>query len=340
MSGADISVAVLGSGMWGKNHVRVWNELGALKAICDSDADRLKDLKQEYPQIDVYLSPEEIFSKSDLDAVIIATPAPSHYELALAAMQAGLDVLVEKPMALHVHEGAKLVEASNRLNRILMVGHVLEYHSVITKLRELLDGGTLGKIRYVYSNRLNLGRIRTEENALWSFAPHDIAIILRIMGRLPDSVACHGAGYLNQQVADVTLTNLSFSQGVQSHIHVSWLHPFKEQRFVVVGDQQMAVFDDTQPWESKLLLYPHRIDWVGGQIPVAHRAESIAVELEEREPLKEECLHFANAVATRSKPLSDGESGLRVLQVLEAAQQSLDSDGSPIVLSDGVSAHS
>ena len=332
MSSSSVSVAVIGSGMWGKNHVRVWNELGSLKAICDADPERLASLKAEYPNAEFHQSTEDLFSRSDLDAVVIATPAPTHYELALTAMEAGLDVLVEKPMALHVEEGKKLVEASQKLNRVLMVGHVLEYHSVITKLRELLDEGALGKIRYIYSNRLNLGKIRTEENALWSFAPHDIAIILRIMGRLPEAVACHGAGYINQQVADVTLTNLSFSQGVESHIYVSWLHPFKEQRFVVVGDQQMAVFDDTQPWESKLTLFPHRIDWVEGQIPVAHRAESVNVELEQLEPLKEECLHFARAVETRSQALSDGASGLRVLQVLEAAQKSLDGGGAPIAL--------
>jgi len=333
MSNSQLSVAVIGSGNWGKNHVRVWDELGVLNAICDSDVDRLAEFSAQYPNAEMIPSADELFSRDDIDAVVIATPAFTHFDLAVRAMNAGFDVLVEKPMALTASEGSQLVEVASTSNRILMVGHVLEYHPAVTKLRDLLAEETLGQIRYIYSNRLNLGKIRTEENALWSFAPHDIAIILRMMGRMPQDVACHGAGYLNNKVADVTLTNLSFSEAVESHIYVSWLHPFKEQRFVVVGEKQMAVFDDTLPWEQKLVLYPHRIDWVDGQIPVAHRAESVAVELEMLEPLKEECIHFANAVVSREGPLSDGVSGLQVLQVLEAAQKSLDNKGMPISLS-------
>lgn len=323
---------MIGSGMWGKNHVRTWNELGNLVAICDPDSERLSAMQKLYPGVDLINNSDEVLTSPDIAAVVIASPAPTHYALTLAALDAGKDVLVEKPMALTVDEGRDLVSKSEQLGKILMVGHVLEYHPAITKLRSLLDSGELGKIRYIYSNRLNLGRIRTEENALWSFAPHDIAIILRVLGRLPDDVACHGAGYLNQAVADVTLTNLSFSQGVESHIYVSWLHPFKEQRFVVVGDQQMAVFDDTLPWNEKLRLYPHRIDWVGGKIPVAQKAEVVAVELKESEPLKEECKHFLHSVESRERALSDAKSGLEVLQVLDAAQRSLDRGGVPISL--------
>jgi UDP-2-acetamido-3-amino-2,3-dideoxy-glucuronate N-acetyltransferase len=327
-----ISVAVLGSGMWGRNHVRVWSEIGVLKAVCDSDAERLREMQSQFSGVDVHQQAEEIFSRPDIQAVVIATPAPTHYTLALAAMRAGKDVLVEKPMALTSDEGKRLLQESEKLNRILMVGHVLEYHPAITRLRELVNEGALGRVQYIYSNRLNLGRIRTEENALWSFAPHDVAIILRLVGKMPQQISCHGAGYLNREIADVTLTHLSFSMGTEAHIYVSWLHPFKEQRLVVVGDRQMAVFDDTRPWEEKLLLYPHRVDWSQGNVPVAHKANPIAERLENVEPLKAECLHFLNSVATRERPMSDAEEGVRVLQVLEAAQKSLEAQGTRMPL--------
>ncbi|MBI1730847.1 Gfo/Idh/MocA family oxidoreductase [Candidatus Acetothermia bacterium] len=330
--GKKISVAVLGSGMWGRNHVRVWSELGALQAVCDSDAARLREIQSQFAGVDVHLRAEEVLSRADIQAVVIATPAPTHYALAMAAMRAGKDVLVEKPMALTSEEGKLLLEESVRLNRILMVGHVLEYHPAITRLRALVNEGALGRVQYIYSNRLNLGRIRTEENALWSFAPHDVAIILRLVGKMPQQISCHGAGYLNREIADVTLTHLSFATGIEAHIYVSWLHPFKEQRLVVVGDRQMAVFDDTRPWEEKLLLYPHRVDWSHGNVPVAQKSDPIAEKLESEEPLKIECLHFLNSVATRERPMSDAEEGVRVLQVLEAAQKSLEAQGTRMPL--------
>ena len=166
-----------------------------------------------------------------------------------------------------------------------MVGHVLEYHPAVLKLRELIDEGALGKLLYLYSNRLNFGRVRTEENALWSFAPHDIALLLRLMGEMPEEVAVRGATHLNDGVADASLMSLRFPKSVPAHVFVSWLHPFKEQRFVAVGDRQMAVFDDTAPWEEKLLLYPSEVDWVGGKVPIARKAEAIPVPLEPAEPL-------------------------------------------------------
>ncbi len=332
MSARDIAVAVLGSGMWGRNHVRVWHELGILRAVCDSDTQRLKEIESKFGGLDVHCRAEEVFARADIDAVVIATPAPTHAALALEAIRAGKDVLVEKPMALTIEAGQELLEEAEKNKRILMVGHVLEYHPAVAKIRSLVKSGALGRVQYVYSNRLNLGRIRTEENALWSFAPHDVAIILRLVGKMPHQVACHGAGYLNKEVADVTLTHLSFAMGIEAHIFVSWLHPVKDHRFVVVGHQQMAVFDDTRPWKEKLLLYPHRIDWVDGQIPIAHKAESEAVLLDEREPLKLECEHFLSAVQARSAVLSDGASGLNVLKVLSAAQESLDRHGAPVLM--------
>jgi UDP-2-acetamido-3-amino-2,3-dideoxy-glucuronate N-acetyltransferase len=324
---SEMNIAVLGCGAWGKNHLRVWSELGHLRIACDMDPSRLGLLRTQYPDVEMSSDTTAVVDRADISAVAIATPAPTHAMLAQRALEAGKDVLVEKPMALNVEEAKRLVATAQRLNRILMVGHVLEYHPAVRRLRELVAEGSLGRVRYIYSNRLSLGRIRTEENALWSFAPHDVAIMLRLMGVSPELVACHGVAFLNQGVADVTMTNLYFPGNVRGHIYVSWLHPFKEQRFVVVGDRQMAVFDDTRSWPEKLALYPHQVNWLNGQIPVAHRAEAMLQPLEETEPLRAECEEFVRCAQTRTRPLTDGQSGLNVLRVLEAAQHSLEEKG-------------
>jgi UDP-2-acetamido-3-amino-2,3-dideoxy-glucuronate N-acetyltransferase len=206
-----------------------------------------------------------------------------------------------------------------------MVGHLLWYHPGILKLKELIDSGELGRIQYIYSNRLNLGKIRREENILWSFAPHDISVILGLLGETPNAVIAQGGNYLHEQIADTTVTLLSFPSGVKAHIFVSWLHPFKEQKLVVVGDQKMAVFDDVEK-KDKLLLYPHSIQWKG-QIPIANRADAQPVEIATKEPLLEECLHFLESVRTRRRPRTDGSEGLRVLSVLQQCQQGLEAQG-------------
>ena len=325
-------IAVIGAGGWGMNHVRVWHELGSLHVVCDTDNRRLAGLRDRYPDVEMSADLTGVLERRDIEAVVIATPAPTHTDFAIKAIEAGKDVLVEKPMSLTVSGGERVLEAAARAERIVMVGHVLEYHPAVLKLRQLVDDGEFGQIRYMYSNRLNLGRIRTEENALWSFAPHDVAIMLRMLGTMPERTASHGRGYLNPEVADVTLTHLGFPGGVEGYIFVSWLHPFKEHRFVVVGERKMAVLDDTAPWESKLALYAHSVEWVPGQVPVTNRAEAETVPLAQLEPLKVECEAFIGSVVTRRPPLTDGESGLRVLRVLEAAQRSLVSDGKPVAL--------
>lgn len=322
-------VAVIGCGQWGRNLVRNLAELEALVAVCDEAPAALEWVQKRYPNIRLIPCVEEVFADPEVHAVVIATPSGTHASLARRALEAGKDVFVEKPLALTTDEGKVLVDLARRYGRILMVGHISEYHPAATRLREFVAQGELGKIQYVYSNRLNLGRIRTEESALWSFAPHDVHLILRILGEEPVEIACHGGSYLQYRLADVTTTMLLFASGVRGHIFVSWLHPFKEQRFVVVGDRQMAVFDDTNPWPEKLVLYPHRVDWIGAQGPVAHKAEAVPVLLEEVEPLRAECEHFLHCVITREQPLTDGESGLRVLRILEAAQWSLEQGGQP-----------
>jgi UDP-2-acetamido-3-amino-2,3-dideoxy-glucuronate N-acetyltransferase len=327
----DRNIAVIGCGYWGKNLVRNFAELGALHTMCDADPAVLSDLAARYSDARTETDYKRVLQDSSVRGVVIATPAVSHYVLAREALLAGKDVLVEKPLALIVEEGQALIDLAAARDRILMVGHLLEYHPAVTKLKQLVDGGELGNIRYVYSNRLNLGKFRTEENILWSFAPHDIsAILLLLGGELPIEVCSHGGSYLNHGIADVTVTNLIFKSGVRGHIFVSWLHPFKEQKLVVVGGRKMAVFDDTVP-RQKLVTYSHDIDWVGRK-PVPRRKEAENIDLPPDEPLKIECQDFVDCVRTRRTPKVDGRKGLQVLQVLSACQRSLERDGEPVSL--------
>jgi UDP-2-acetamido-3-amino-2,3-dideoxy-glucuronate N-acetyltransferase len=317
-------VAVLGSGYWGKNLVRVFHELGALAQVCDIRREPLAEAEEKYC-IRTSQDFQVPLADSGIDAVVIAAPAAYHYRLVKQALLAGKDVFVEKPLALQISEGRELVDSARNTGRILMVGHILEYHPAIVELKRLIREGELGKIQYIYSSRLNLGKLRTEENILWSFAPHDISAILSLLGEFPERVSAHGAGYLNAKVADATLTTCEFRSGVMAHIFVSWLHPFKEQKLTIVADKMMAVFDDTDP-ERKLVLYPHRIDWKD-RVPVATREQGRVVSLPKAEPLKLEAEHFLQCVANRMRPLTDGESGLRVLQVLQACEDSLHARG-------------
>ena len=325
-----VNVAVIGAGVWGANLIRNFHTLDSLEVVCDRDPERLKLIRERYPDVEIETDFSRVLRRSDIHALVIATPASTHASLTIQALEAKKDVFVEKPMALSVLDGQRMVKVAREHGRILMVGHVLEYHSAILKLRELLGEGELGKVQYIYSSRLNIGRFRMEENALWSFAPHDISILLRLLGDMPEEVACHGGAYLNHDIADVTMSSFKFPNGVRAHIFVSWLHPFKEQKLVVIGDRRMAVFDDTLSWDEKLKLYSHRVDWVSGRIPVAHKAEAENIQLEEMEPLQEECRCFLYCASTRDQPLSNGESGLRVLRILKDCQRSL-AQGSEII---------
>jgi len=317
----------VGCGYWGRNLVRNFHQLGALAAVCDVEPRNLEEMRQTY-SVSATSRYEELLAMPEVQAIVLATPAVSHYDLAKKAMLRGKDVFVEKPLALRLEEGEELVEIARKHSRILMVGHLLHYHPAIIELRRLLDLGELGRVEYISSSRLNFGKLRTEEDILWSFAPHDIAAILHLLGETPTSVAAQGASYLNHPISDVTLTILGFKSGVKAHIFVSWLHPFKEQKLVIVGNRKMAVFDDTKP-EQKLVLYPHKIEWVNRQ-PVAQRAEGEVVQLSAEEPLQVECSHFLDCVSDRTTPQTDGENGLRVLRVLHAAGQSVRDQGQPV----------
>jgi len=266
--------------------------------------------------------------ESDAQGIVIATPAETHYDLARQALEAGKDVFVEKPLALTYEQGSRLVGLAKRSGRILMVGHVLEYHPAIVKMLELVRNGDLGKIRYIYSNRLSLGKIRREENILWSFAPHDVAVILSLTGAMPFEVVACGGAYVQPNIADVTVTNLLFDNGVRAHIHVSWLHPFKEQRLVVIGSRKMASFDDVS---KRLVLYDQHVEWQEGQ-PVPVKGNGEEVSFPDDEPLRQECQAFLDAIESRQQPKTDGRSGLRLLAVLQAAQRSLVMNGQPVKL--------
>ena len=320
----SLNIAVAGNGSWGKNLVRNFFELGALRIVCDENPLAEASGREKYPQLAFARDYSEVLADGSIDAVVLATPAAVHFEMAKQALLSGKDVFVEKPLALNAAEGEELVALAATNRRILMVGHILQYHPAVRKLRELVDSGSLGRIEYVYSNRLNMGKIRTEENILWSFAPHDISVLLGLLGEEPESVTCEGGYYLSQKVADVTVSQFTFASGVRAHIFVSWLHPFKEQRLVVVGSEKMAVFDDTAV--DKLVLYPHRVEWKD-RVPTALKADAEPVLLEATEPLRNECRHFLDCLVSRRSPLTDGREGLRVLRVLNACQKALEGHG-------------
>jgi UDP-2-acetamido-3-amino-2,3-dideoxy-glucuronate N-acetyltransferase len=317
---SGVRVAVVGCGYWGRNLVRTLAELGSLAAVVDTDAAAAADLAERHGARAMPLA--DVLASAEVDAVVIAAPAARHAELALAAIDAGKHVYVEKPLALDVAEAEAVVAAAEQSGRVLMVGHLLQYHPAFLALSKMVDESALGALRYLYSNRLNLGRFRREENILWSFAPHDISMLLALVGEEPSDVTAVGSTYLSHGVPDVTTTHLSFPSGPQAHVFVSWLHPFKEQRLVVVGSEAMAVFDDLQPWESKLTVFEHGVEW-DGPTPVPVRAEGVPIPLEEIEPLKAECRHFLDCIRDRATPRTDGREGLRVLRVLDAAERSL-----------------
>ena len=327
-------IAVCGAGQWGKNHVRNFAELGALSAICDSNPELLRKHGEAHGDVRLTDDLDSILQDAEIDGVVLATPAETHHPLGLRALRAGKDVLIEKPLALRVEDGEELVATAAELGRVLMVGHILDYHPAVEALLGLVRSGALGKVQYVYSNRLNLGKVRREENILWSFAPHDISLITGIVGGEPDAVSASGGAWLQPHIADVTVTNLEFPGGVRGHVFVSWLHPMKEQRLVVVGSKAMAVFDDMQPREGKLVTYEHGIDWIDHQ-PVPRKAEGKPVPIGDDEPLRRECSDFLTCITTREVPRSDGRNGLAVLRVLSAAQASLEAGGVPVPLQRG-----
>ena len=325
-----MKIAIVGAGYWGENLVRVFHQLGVLDRICDARPDRLQQLAQKYPGLRTETALDPVLNDPGIDGVAIATPADTHYQIAKAALEAGKDVFVEKPLALRCAQAERLIDTAELRRRILMVGHLLEFHPAIVRLQELVEAGELGRVEYIYSNRLNLGKVRREENALWSFAPHDISVILLLLQNLPIQVTATGGAYLQPNIADVTVSTMLFDRGVRAHLFVSWLHPYKEQKLVVVGDRRMAVFDDVRKTD-KLQIFDKKIDLVDGQF-VVERPTPQVVPFPSEEPLTVECRHFLDCIRTRRTPKTDGADAWRVLKVLEASQRSLNMNGEPVQL--------
>ena len=319
-------LAVLGCGYWGKNLVRNFQTLGAVAAVVDPSPAGRTLAKQLAPDAQIFERPDAVLEDKSIAGVVIATPAETHADLVRRALLAGKDVLCEKPLALSYADARHVHDLAVEHGRILMVGHILEYHPAIAKLHELILDDRLGKIRYVYSNRLNLGKVRREENILWSFAPHDLAVILRLVGSLPFQVSASGGAYVQANIADVTVTQMLFDNGVAAHVFVSWLNPFKEQRLVVVGSKKMATFDDVR---RELVLHDQQVDLKDGE-PIPVKGEGMIVPYAPDEPLRLECQAFLDSMGSRKAPLTDSASALRVLRVLQAAQRSLVTQGQPV----------
>ncbi len=331
MTTSNIRVGVLGCGHWGQNLVRNFNALGAVAAVADPTAAGRELAHRLAPEARIVADPQELFADPSLAGVVIATPAETHAALCTRALEAGKDVFCEKPLALRIEDAERLDRLSRELGRILMVGHILEYHPAIAKLHQLIDEGQLGKVRYAYSNRLNLGKVRREENILWSFAPHDIAVLLRLFGQMPYRVVAAGGTYIQPNIADVTVSQLLFEDGRAAHIFVSWLNPFKEQKLVVIGSKRMATFDDVG---KQLVLHDQRVDVREGE-PVPVKGEGTLIEYAADEPLRLECTSFLTAIETRKAPVTDGPSAVRVLRVLSALHRSLLTQGCPETIQGG-----
>ena len=314
-------IAVVGCGHWGKNLVRNFSELGCLAAVCDPNEKLAKKFASEYGV--EHLSFEAVLNNQRISGVVLAVPASLHASMAVAAMNKGKSVFVEKPIAMDEVEAKSMLDAA-KLNQVqLMVGHLRQYHPIFIALKKLKESGELGSLQYLYSNRLSFGKVRSEEDVIWSFAPHDISMVLTLIGEEPLVVKAESSAILQPDIADTATVHMDFKSGVKAHISVSWLHPYKEQKLVVVGDQGMAVFDDTKAWPEKLSLYRHSVD-VTEAFPRLEKSEVEYITVPQSEPLKNECQHFIEVLAGRTKPLTCGEEGLRVLKVLTSSSQSID----------------
>ena len=322
------NITVVGCGYWGKNLVRNFSELGALYSICDPNTEIANKYAGQYNVKNSSFI--EIINDLNIKGVVLAVPAHLHASMAIEAMNKGKHVFVEKPLAMNENESELMIATAKKNDVKLMVGHLLQYHPIFKKILKIVNANEIGELNYIYSNRLNFGKVRTEENALWSFAPHDVAVILRLLDEMPVEVACTGGSYLTPGLADVTVTTLLFQSDRRAHIFVSWLNPFKEQKLVVMGEQGMAVFNDVNV-EDKLVLYDQRVDFQE-TMPVLQNDGQQVIALSGDEPLRRECEHYLECVATRRTPLTDAESGVRVLRVLEACQESMRQNGQPISL--------
>ncbi|MGQ9626219.1 MAG: Gfo/Idh/MocA family protein [Anaerolineae bacterium] len=328
-----VKVAVVGCGYWGPNLARNFHQLSTaeLKACCDLDCEKLKQMGELYPWASLTDDYSKILASPDIEAVALATPARTHYELARQALLAGKHILVEKPLAMNAAQAEELIALAQKQSLVLMVGHTFEYNPAVLKIKELIASGHIGRIYYIYSTRVNLGRVQSDVNALWSIAPHDISILLYILGEMPRKVSAWGANYLSDRVEDVVFVNLDFPGGVLGHVHASWLDPSKVRCMTIVGSEKMIVYDDVAS-EGRVKIYDKGIYRKSassyGEFQYKVHAGDIHIpRIDMSEPLRNECAHFIECVREGKRPRTDGYSGLRVVRVLEAAQASLDLGG-------------
>jgi len=327
VGGRPIRVGVVGLGYWGPNIARNLAAIDGCEVrwLCDGDPRALERLASSFPGASTTTKLNELLADGELDAIALATPVPTHAELAIAVARAGKHCFVEKPLATSAADAEAAVEAAADARRVLMVGHMLEYHPAVVRLKQLVDGDELGPLYYVYGNRLNLGKLRADENALWSLGAHDVSVVLHLIGEEPDECLAHGASYVQPGIQDVVFCYLRFPSGVVSHLHLSWLDPHKERRITVVGSRRMATFDDMLI-EGKLTIYDKGFDedtrsW--GEY-IARSGDIFSPRIPNVEPLRLECEHFVECIRTGATPRSDGHSGLRVVRVLERLQGSLE----------------
>jgi predicted dehydrogenase len=321
-----VRVGVVGLGYWGPNLARNFDRLAETELgwICDADEESRTRWSAEFPRARVAAEFDDLLADPELDAVAVATPVPSHSELAVRALGAGKHCFVEKPLGQSAEQAQDVVDAAHASDRVLMVGHLLEYHPGVEKLKELADSGELGEIRYVYSNRLNLGQLRADENALWSLGAHDVSVVLRLADEEPHECRAVGESYMREGIEDVVFCYLRFPSGLAAHLHLSWLDPHKERRLTVVGSQRMATFDDMEI-EGKVTVYDKGFDEDFSSYGeyIARAGDVWSPRISNEEPLRIECRHFAERVRDGALPRSGPEAGLRVVRVLDALQQSL-----------------
>ena len=335
---APVRVGLVGCGYWGPNLARNLHQIPQteLAMCCDLDSQALSRLHALYPQAAATSDFADMLADEEVQAVVVATPARTHFALARAALEAGKHVLVEKPLAMSSQDAEALIQLAEERQRVLMVGHIFEYHPAVREIRALIDKGHLGDLYYIYSTRVNLGRVQSDINALWSIAPHDVSILNFLLGAMPESVSAHGGTFLNGSVEDVVFLVLGFPGGVLGHVHASWLDPSKVRRMTIVGSRRMVIYDDVAG-EGKIKIYDKGVyrkgDDIYGEFQYRVHSGDIAIpKLEMAEPLRIECTHFAECILHGQRPLTDGISGLRVVQVLEAAQASLLRGGTTVSL--------
>ena len=313
------NIAVVGCGIWGKNLVRNFSELGALFSICDSNSEIANQIASKY-NVKKY-SFKKILNDPNIIGVVLAVPVKNHAAMAIDALKKGKHVFVEKPLALNEIDGEAMTATAKKNKVQLMVGHLLQYHPIFRTIRKYVEGGKIGKINYLYSNRTSFGRVRVQEDVIWSFAPHDISMILSLTGQIPEYVSSKATSILQKNIPDTAIIDLEFKSGLKSHILVSWLNPFKENKLVVIGESAMLVFDDTKNWDEKLALYPFKVIFSKNLINLKNSKVQY-IKVTEEETLKNECEHFLDVVEKDIRPLTDGNEGLNVLRVLSAASRS------------------